>query len=169
MCFFGFGPLNIIWNTSWCIYSWWVAHCSAWTPADFKESAESARTHSAVKTWPRAQCILLSQQKICSELCLGKALCTSVGDSHQCVWCCFLAILDAGGRKISIKSSFEATQIKLQGHRSAKLLPSLKVADFWAWSVICPALFRRFSEVIPVPWVHFGLWSEVPGTVGWSF
>lgn len=48
--------------------------------------------------------------KIHFELCLGKALCTSVGDSHQCVWCCFLGILDAGERKF-INSSSEATWI----------------------------------------------------------
>lgn len=59
---FGFGSLNIIWNILWCIDLWWVTHYPAWTPTDFKESAHSARTHSQVKTWAQAQCILTHQK-----------------------------------------------------------------------------------------------------------
>ena len=113
--------------------------------------------------------------KICFELCLGKALCTSVGDSHQCVWCCFLAILDAEGRKISINFSFEATGI-IRGTSSAFLTSHyahrchlLRLQAFGSQSVCHPAPFMSFGEVIPVLWVHFGLQSEMPGTVGWSF
>lgn len=90
--------------------------------------------------------------KICFELCSGKALCTSVGDSHQCVCCCFLAIPDAGGRKISINSSFEATQIiRTTGNAfppSCSCL--LRLQTFGSQSVSCPALFRSFGEAIPV-------------------
>lgn len=41
----------------------------------------------------------INLSKINFEVCLGKALCSPVGDSHQCVWCCFLSILGEGERK----------------------------------------------------------------------
>lgn len=165
---FGSGPSNIIWNMLWRINLWWVTHYSAWTPTDFKESAHSARTHSEVKTWPQAQRIL-TQQKIHFELCLGKALCTSVGDGHHCVWCCFLAVLDAGERKF-INSSSEATRITKSSGTAFLTscyvhcfhLSGLQTLGFL--SVCHPAPVMSFSEVISVLSVHFGLWNEMPGT-----
>lgn len=114
----------------------------------------------------------INSSKIHFEFCLGKALCTSVGDSHQSVWCCFLAILDVGERKF-VSSSSEATWItKCSGisHKSlCLLLPPLRVADFGVPISVSPCPFMSFSEVISVLSVHFGLWNKMPGTAGWTF
>lgn len=119
--------------------------------------------------------------KIHFEQCLGKALHTPVGDSHQCVWCCFLAILDAEGWNISINSSLEAARaIKSTGSmfltgRCVHCSHLLRLQTFGSQSVCCPARggreahFMSFGEVLHVLCMHFGLHSEMPGTVGWSF
>lgn len=98
--------------------------------------------------------------KICFELCLQKHVCTSVGDSHQCVWCCFLFILNAVGRKISINSSFEVTWVTRS--TSSAFLTScyvhrshlLRLKTFGSRSACCPPhlwdpvkLFLRIERI----------------------
>lgn len=125
--------------------------------------------------WLRGACSYIITAKLRFEPCLGKAPCTPAGDSHQRVWGCFLALLNAGGRKIGINSSFEATWI-VRGTSSAFLTSCsthrsrlLRLEALGSRSLCCPAPFMSFSEVIPVLCVHFGLRSEMPGTAGWSF
>lgn len=129
---FGFGPLNIIGDALWCIYSWWVTHYSSWTPTDFKESAHSTRTHSVVKTGLRHNVCYYHSKNLFWAV-FGESL------VHLCGWqppvCLLLLSRYSGCRR-------EENQYQLffwgytnhQDHRqriSPKLLLSLKVADFW--------------------------------------
>lgn len=72
--------LLVVGSTLLCVDSWWLQGvCSQCTYPLSSQNLASGTTY-------------IITAKISFELCLGKALCTSVGDSHQCVWCCFLAI-----------------------------------------------------------------------------
>lgn len=110
----------------------------------------------------------INSSKIHFEHCSGKALCTSVGDSHQCVWCCFLAMLNARDRKF-ISSSSEATGITKSS--GTAVLTSLYVhcshlSGLQALGFLSPCCFRSFSEVVSALLVHFGLWNEMPEVAG---